>query len=908
MMLIVAGVGSLIVAYSIGYMDGDDEERRYFAYMSLFVFSMLMLVQGGNLLLLLVGWGLVGLSSYLLIGFHHDRPSAVAAAKKAFIMNAFGDATMALAFFVLIQKTGTLDYGLAFTKAHGLSSTVLNLVALGLLGGAVAKSAQLPLQTWLPDAMEGPTPVSALIHAATMVTAGVYLIVRTHPLFELAPKVQDLAAGLGAATLLMAGLIALVQTDIKRVIAYSTMSQIGYMFLGAGLGAYARAMFHLMTHAFFKALLFLGAGIVIHLLSGEQDIRKMGGLRRMMPRTWWAMLVGGLALSGIPPLSGFFSKDSILASALDRGWYGDILFGVGLVGTFLTGLYTFRMLFIVFGGEPSAHVQEHPPHEHGDRVAQWSMYLVVTVLSLLAAVGGWIQFADRWTPSRTSSSRSRGRSSRRAGRRRRSRASRQSSSASLGIASPGGSTPRTGRRLRSRRARSSRSSTSTSCTTGSSTGRRSGSRAPSTSSSRARSSAARSPPSPASPAGAARAPASSRPASSACTRSRSPPASPSSSSSSWWSSDRRARLDHDDADPAAARRGAARSGSCRCRASGSRRRRCCLRCSRSASGSRRLARFDFDRGGLQESSRLTWFKDLGVSYHVGMFEGFSVWLVGLTVIVMAASIAYGMWAGRDKPRAYYGLMLFLTGAIVGVFTAQDLLLFYVFWEAMLIPLYVLIGVWGGPGRMQATIKFVVYTMVGSLLMLAAVIVYGLQAGTFSMIDGGTNASDWIFLGFAAAFAVKAPLFPFHGWLPDAYRESPAEVSAVLSGVVSKAAAFGFLRICFSLFPVGRARLPDADPRARRDRARLRLAARVPRAGHPRGDRLLLDGAARPRHARPVRDQRPRDRRRRAADGQPRADLGDAVPARGRDRAARGDRAASTRSAASPAAGPRSRPC
>jgi NADH-quinone oxidoreductase subunit L len=398
MMLIVAGVGSLIVAYSIGYMDGDDEERRYFAYMSLFVFSMLMLVQGGNLLLLLVGWGLVGLSSYLLIGFWHQRPSAVAAAKKAFIMNAFGDATMALAFFVLIQKTGTLDYVPVFSKAHGLSSLTLNLVALGLLGGAVAKSAQLPLQTWLPDAMEGPTPVSALIHAATMVTAGVYLIVRTHALFELAPKIEDLAAGLGAATLLMAGLIALVQTDIKRVIAYSTMSQIGYMFLGAGLGAYANAMFHLMTHAFFKALLFLAAGLVIHALAGEQDMRKMGGLRWLMPKTSWAMLVGALALAGIPPFSGFFSKDSILASALDRGWYGDVLFAAGMAGTFLTGLYTFRMLFLVFGGEQSAYVQEHPPRPHGDRVAQGSMYLTVGALTVLAAVGGWLQFADLWTP------------------------------------------------------------------------------------------------------------------------------------------------------------------------------------------------------------------------------------------------------------------------------------------------------------------------------------------------------------------------------------------------------------------------------------------------------------------------------------------------------------------------------
>ncbi len=313
MMLIVSGVGGLIVLYSIGYMDGDPEERRYFAYMSLFVFSMLLLVQAANFLLLLAGWGLVGLASYLLIGFWHQRPEAVAAAKKAFVMNAFGDATMALAFFVLMWQTGTLNFAESFIGADGLSQTAVNLVALGLLGGAVAKSAQIPLHTWLPDAMEGPTPVSALIHAATMVTAGVYLIVRAHPIFELAPSISDLAAGLGAITLLVAGLVALVQTDIKRVIAYSTMSQIGYMFVGAGLGAYSSAMFHLMTHAFFKALLFLAAGVIIHHLAGEQDIRKMGGLRGSMPKTYIAFLIGSLALVGIPPLAGFFSKDAILA-------------------------------------------------------------------------------------------------------------------------------------------------------------------------------------------------------------------------------------------------------------------------------------------------------------------------------------------------------------------------------------------------------------------------------------------------------------------------------------------------------------------------------------------------------------------------------------------------------------------
>jgi NADH-quinone oxidoreductase subunit L len=397
MMLIVSGVGALIVWYSIGYMDGDDEERRYFAYMALFVFSMLLLVQGGNLLLLLAGWGMVGLSSYLLIGYWHERPSAVAAAKKAFVMNAIGDATMALAFFLLIQKGNSLDFGILGGQ---YSSTVANLVALGLLGGAIAKSAQIPLHTWLPDAMEGPTPVSALIHAATMVTAGVYLIVRTHAIFEQAPKIADLAAGLGALTLLVAGLIALVQVDIKRVIAYSTMSQIGYMFLGAGIGSYPNAMFHLMTHAFFKALLFMAAGIVIHALIDEQDIRKMGGLRQLAPKTYWGFLVGSLALVGIFPFAGFFSKDSILAAAMDHGAYGYVLWAAGLVGTFLTGLYTFRLFFIVWWGEPSAFVREHF-HALKRDVVGISLALPVGVLTVLSVVGGWIQFSPWWHPVET---------------------------------------------------------------------------------------------------------------------------------------------------------------------------------------------------------------------------------------------------------------------------------------------------------------------------------------------------------------------------------------------------------------------------------------------------------------------------------------------------------------------------
>ena len=794
MMLIVSGVGGLIVAYSIGYMDGDKEERRYFAYMALFVFSMLLLVQGGNLLLLLAGWGMVGLSSYLLIGFWHERPSAIAAAKKAFVMNAIGDATMALALFLLIQKAGSVEF---FVLGGDYSSTVATLVALGLLGGAVAKSAQLPLQTWLPDAMEGPTPVSALIHAATMVTAGVYLIVRTHSIFESAPHVADLAAGLGAATLLVAGLIALVQVDIKRVIAYSTMSQIGYMFLGVGLGAYANGMFHLMTHAFFKALLFMAAGIVIHALADEQDIRKMGGLRQLMPRTYLAFLIGSLALVGIFPFAGFFSKDPILAAALDSGAYGYVLWAAGLAGTFLTGLYTFRLLFLVFWGEPSPFVREHF-HAPKRDVVGLTLGVPVAVLAVLSVIGGWIQWEPYWhpietwlqtvaeptvTPENWQDWVSLG--ARAAARHRRDvcrvaplRRARRNDPCRVS---------------RSRSACSSTSSTSTSSTTRSSTVRPSGSRraciagsrTPSSTSPRTRSDRTRE-----ISAASSHEP---RQVFYAPMPSRSPRASPSSPSSSWRSVQMTTVLI---VLPLAAALiiwvlplndvSAGALG---------------LLAALAEVGVwiQLVVRYDFGQGGLQFAQQWNWFSDLHVSYHVGVY-GFSVWLIGLTVVAMAAAIAYGFWAGRERMRAYLGLMLFLTGAVVGVFTAQDLLLFYAFFEAMMIPLYVLVGVWGGPGRLAATLKFVLFTMAGSLLMLASIVVYGLSQNTFDLVEIGQSSSNWIFLGFVAAFAIKAPLFPLHGWLPDAYRESSPEVAGVLSGVVSKAAAYGFLRIAIAKFP------------------------------------------------------------------------------------------------------------
>jgi NADH-quinone oxidoreductase subunit L len=402
MMLVVSGIGGLIILYSNGYMKGNDEERRYFAYMAFFVFSMLLLVESANLLLLLVGWGLVGLASYLLIAFDHHRPAAVTAGKKAFLMNAIGDATMALGLFLAIAKTGSVDFGPVFQAASSgaLSDTVVTLIALGLLGGALAKSAQIPLHTWLPDAMEGPTPVSALIHAATMVTAGVYLICRAHPIFEAAPTVQHLAALLGLATLLLAGVVALVQWDIKRVIAYSTMSQIGYMFVGAGIGAYGFAMFHLVTHAFFKGLLFLAAGLVIHRLSGEQDMREMGGLRRSMPLTHWTFLVGTLALVAIIPFAGFWSKDAIISSSLAQGGaLGWVLYVGCLIGSLLTGLYSFRMYFYVFHGEPSAKVEaaahgEEAHHGEGDL----SMTVPVVVLAIGATFIGLLQIPGVWEP------------------------------------------------------------------------------------------------------------------------------------------------------------------------------------------------------------------------------------------------------------------------------------------------------------------------------------------------------------------------------------------------------------------------------------------------------------------------------------------------------------------------------
>lgn len=384
MLSVITGVGLLIHIYSSLFMRDEADYSRFFAYMNLFVAAMLVLVLADNLLLLFVGWEGVGLCSYLLVGFWHADPANGAAARKAFVVTRVGDTAMALGMFLLFLHLGTLDMQAVVANAASTWETgnaVATIACLLLVGGAVGKSAQLPLQTWLPDAMAGPTPVSALIHAATMVTAGVYLIARLHELFLLSPIAINTVAVIGAVTLLMAAFTAMTQRDIKRILAYSTISQIGYMFLALGVGAWASAIFHLMTHAFFKALLFLGAGAVIYSLHHEHDIFKMGGLRRHLPVAFWSFLIGSAALAALPFTSGFYSKDAILLAAYDSAWNGPLLWGAGLLGALLTSLYSFRLVFTVFFGAVKT-----PPSEP----AGWLMAAPLAVLMALSVLGGLI--------------------------------------------------------------------------------------------------------------------------------------------------------------------------------------------------------------------------------------------------------------------------------------------------------------------------------------------------------------------------------------------------------------------------------------------------------------------------------------------------------------------------------------
>ncbi len=417
MLLVITGVGFLIHIYSVGYMGHEKGYARYFSFLNLFLFFMTVLVLAGNVLLMFVGWEGVGLASYLLIGFYFNKDSAASAGKKAFVVNRIGDFGFLIGIFLLLANFGTLTFSeiaahltttnpinMVFLNgsisigqgSNSLPSTaVLTAICLCLLIGAAGKSAQLPLYIWLPDAMEGPTPVSALIHAATMVTAGVYMIARFHVLFDHAPIALATVAVVGAATAIFAATIGLVQNDIKRVLAYSTISQLGYMFLACGVAAYSAAIFHLVTHAFFKALLFLAAGSVIHALGGEQDLRKMGGLWRKLPITFWTMTAAVLAIAGIYPFAGFFSKDAILYQAFIRGPEGQALWFVGLITALLTSIYMFRLWYLAFLGKP--RTPDVHPHE-----SPVSMLFPLVVLAALSLGGGWIgieRFSSFLAPS-----------------------------------------------------------------------------------------------------------------------------------------------------------------------------------------------------------------------------------------------------------------------------------------------------------------------------------------------------------------------------------------------------------------------------------------------------------------------------------------------------------------------------
>jgi NADH-quinone oxidoreductase subunit L len=397
MLLVVTGVGWLIHIYSTGYMAHEEGYYRFFSYLNLFMFFMLILILAANYVLLFVGWEGVGLCSYLLIGFYFLKKSAADAGKKAFIVNRIGDFGFMLGMFLLFKTFGTLDFVPLFAKAAPMPADAmgqygtLTIACLLLFVGATGKSAQLPLYVWLPDAMEGPTPVSALIHAATMVTAGVYVVARSHVLYLHSPSAMVIVAIVGCATALFAATIGLVQTDIKKVLAYSTVSQLGYMFLGCGVGAFSAGVFHLMTHAFFKALLFLAAGSVIHAMGGEQDMMKMGGLSKKIKWTFITMLTATCAIAGFPPLAGFFSKDSILLSAYQNDNGGKILYGVGLFTALLTSFYMFRLIFLTFYGKQ--RYDEHHVHVHE---SPNTMLVPLMILAVLSIIGGWLAAPAFW--------------------------------------------------------------------------------------------------------------------------------------------------------------------------------------------------------------------------------------------------------------------------------------------------------------------------------------------------------------------------------------------------------------------------------------------------------------------------------------------------------------------------------
>src|SRR5437667_282405 len=734
MLLVVAGVGSLIHLFSIGYMKEDPGYARYFAYLNLFVFFLLVLVLGASFPVMFVGWEGVGRCSYLLIGFWFSEKANADAGRKAFIMNRIGDFGFMVAMFMIFWATGSLDFGTVFAHAPTAlvpGGTAVTAITLFLFLGCTGKSAQIPLYTWLPDAMAGPTPVSALIHAATMVTAGVYLVARCNLLFAMAPVSSAVVAGVGALTALFAATIALKQWDIKRVLAYSTVSQLGYMFLAVGTGAISAGIFHLATHAFFKALLFLGSGSVIYAMhhayhathshEDAQDMRNMGGLSRYMPWTTVLMWIATLAIAGIPVLSGFFSQDELLTAAFARGrihpeWL--VFWGFGVAAALLTAFYMTRLMLYTFYG-PNRTGEQEQSHLHE---APWIMTGPLVVLGVLSAVGGILnvpalyhggEWLHHWLEPVVHPGAA-------------LLPEAQLSSATewmlVGIAVATAIVGMVGawRLLRPQDLVPARSAPEER--------------------------------------GFARVLRNKWYVDEIYDALIVRPIVWLSREVLWKQVDQRV-ID-----------GAAVNGAAR--------------------GARALG----------------WANRWLQTGQVGMYV--AVFVVGVLLLSILGSWSYI----TKREGGFYALLLVLTTGMIGVFVSLDLFLFYVMWEVMLIPMYFIIGVWGGDNRLYAAIKFFIYTFFGSLLMLVAILVLYLHAGRetgvysfgymhlLSHVATLGSIAWWLFAAFFLAFAIKVPLFPLHTWLPDAHVEAPTAGSVILAGVLLKMGTYGIVRFCLPMFP------------------------------------------------------------------------------------------------------------